>query len=80
MKTHLDLCRQLYQPDIETMRNSLPDLGASLHNAAVDLERDCTVERVDMMVARLRAAEASMGHLRKALIAGKSGIQRGGTG
>lgn len=69
---NMEAARQLYQPTVGTMTSNLPDLGESLRNAAIDLARACTVERVDRMVARLRAAEASMGHLRKAIIAERS--------
>jgi hypothetical protein len=55
------------QPDISAMRARLPDLGESLHNAAIDLARDCTVERCDEMLARLKGAETSVAHLRRSL-------------
>jgi hypothetical protein len=55
------------QPDISAMRKHLPDMGESLHNVAIDLARDCTVERCDEMLARLKGAETSLMHLRLAL-------------
>ncbi len=67
-RTDLKLARQLYQPDISMMRNSLPDLGESLHTAAIDLERDCTLERLDGLAAKLNSAYTSLQHLRKAMV------------
>jgi hypothetical protein len=80
MQSYMDAVIQLYQPNLDAMRNSLPDLGQSLNVAAIDLARDCTVERLDLLLARLQGAETALVHLRKALIADKSGVQRGGTG
>jgi hypothetical protein len=79
MQSYMDAVIQLYQPNLDAMRNSLPDLGQSLNVAAIDLARDCTVERLDLLLARLQGAETALVHLRKALIADKSGVQRGGT-
>ena len=63
----MDQIRRLYQPSIESQASHLPDLGESLHTAAIDLSRDCTLERVDLMLARIKGAEATLVHLRKAL-------------
>ncbi|MCF6225766.1 MAG: hypothetical protein L3J22_05605 [Xanthomonadales bacterium] len=63
-----DLVRQLYQPDVEAMRNSLPGLGESLHNAASELASDFTLARIDSMVSRLKSAQTNLVHLRKALV------------
>lgn len=63
------LAAKLYQSNSDLIRSSLPDLGESLHAAAVDLARDCTVERIDRMLARLRGAETSLLHLRRGLAA-----------
>ncbi len=68
-KTDLHLARLLYQSSTESIRASLPDLGQSLHTAAIDLERDLTLERVDDFLARLQGAESALTHLRKALFA-----------
>jgi hypothetical protein len=80
MKAHLEAVRQLYQPDIESMRRSLPDLGESLHTAAIELSRDCSVERVDLMITRLKGAESGLVHLRKALAVERGGVRGAGTG
>ena len=69
MKAHLEAVTQLYQPNIDAIRNSLPDLGEALHIAAVDLSRDCSLERVDQMLARLNSAQSNLQHLRKAMVA-----------
>lgn len=60
--------RQHAQLDANSMIKCLPDLGESLHNAAIDLSRDCTLDRVDLMLARIKGAEACLVHLRKALV------------
>jgi len=75
MKTHLESIRQLYQPDISVMRKNLPDMCESLHNATIDLSRDCSLDRVDLMLAKVKGAETSLVHLRRALI-----VEKGGTG
>jgi hypothetical protein len=65
-----ELARRLYacKPGISAMRKHLPDMGESLHNAAIDLARDCTTERCDQMLARLKGAETSLMHLRQKLM------------
>jgi len=55
-------------PDLDAMRARLPDLGESLHNAAIDLGRDLTLERVDEYMARLKGAQTNMTHMRRALV------------
>ena len=63
-----DLARRLYaRPDADAMIARLPDLGKSLHNSAIDLARDCTLARVDEMLARIKGAETSLLHLRRGL-------------
>jgi hypothetical protein len=59
--------RPPYWPDLGSMRLRLPDLGESLHAAAVDLGRNLTLDRCDMMLDRLRGAENSVRHLRQRL-------------
>ena len=67
MDAYLAATKQPYQPNFDAMKNSLLDLGESLHIAAVDLASDCTLVRIDLMVSRLKGAEASLVHLRKTL-------------
>ena len=65
-----DLARRLYaRPDSGNMIKYLPDLGESLHNAAIDLANDCTLAHVDEMLARLKGAETGLQHLRRSLAA-----------
>lgn len=78
MITDIELARRLYAPSAETLISHLPDLGESLHTAAIDLERDCSIERCDLMLARLKGAETNLIHLRRALIAERT--TRHGTG
>jgi hypothetical protein len=65
----IEHARRIAQPATETLIDHLPDLGESLHNAAIELARDCSLERTDMMLSRLQAATTSLVHLRKALAA-----------
>ena len=44
-------------------------MGSALHDSCIDLVREQTVEAVDALLSRLKAAEHSLVHLRKALIA-----------
>ena len=80
MKAYLEATRQLYQPNIDAMRNSLPDLGESLLSAAVDLSRELSLDRLDRLAAQLNSALTNLQHLRKAIIAERGGVMRGGTG
>jgi hypothetical protein len=64
-----ELARRLYQPDLDAMRTHLPALGESLNNAAIDLAKDCTIPRIDEMLARLKGASTSLLHLRRGLAA-----------
>jgi len=66
------LAAKLYQSNSDLIRSSLPDLGESLHAAAVDLARDCSLEHVDKMLSRLKGAETSLLHLRRSLAEQKS--------
>jgi hypothetical protein len=62
------LARALYaRPDASAMIKHLPDLGQSLQSAAIDLAKDCSLPRIDEMLARLKGAETSLLHLRRAL-------------
>ena len=79
MISEIENARRLYGPSVQTMTSNLPDLGESLHNAAIDLSRDCTLDRVDLMLARVKGAETTLVHLRKALIA-ERGVCGAGTG
>jgi len=65
--------RQHVQLDAGRIIKSLPDLGESLQSAAIDLSRDCTLDRVDLMLSRLKGAEACLVNLRKALLLTETG-------
>jgi hypothetical protein len=84
MKRHApELARQLYAraPDIDAMRRHLPDIGDSLNTAAINLAVNITVEGIDAFLAKLKGAETSLMHLRRALAADQSpGIHSHGTG
>ena len=79
MISNIEKARLLYGPSVSSMREHLPDLGESLNTAAVDLARDCSLERVDLMLARIKGAETNLTHLRKALIS-ERGVCGAGTG
>jgi hypothetical protein len=79
-KAHLEAMWQLYRPDISVMTKNLPSMADSLSAACNALASDCSVERCDELTNRLKAAQTSLTHLRKALISEKGGVQRCGTG
>ncbi len=62
------LAAKLCQSDVNAMQARLPDLGVSLHSAAIDLAKDCTIPRIDEMLARLKCVGTSLLHLRRAEI------------
>jgi hypothetical protein len=75
---HDAACRLYGRPvDEDAMRRHLPDLGQSLHIAAVELSCDITLDRCDEMLARLAGAVEAVRHLRRELA---SGVCRHGTG
>ena len=74
------LARRMFAPDIDAMRHSLPDVGESLSNACLELERELTLERLDELLNRFSAAQQNLVHLRKALAIEQGGVHRGGTG
>jgi len=45
----------------------LIDMGEALNTACQDLARDCTLPRIDEMLHRIKGAETSLLHLRRAL-------------
>lgn len=61
--------RPPYMPDAASLIAHLPDMGSALHDSCIALVREQTVEAVDALLSRLKAAEHSLVHLRKALIA-----------
>ena len=65
----MDHVHQLYGPNLRTLTDNLPSMGDSLKAAADELARDCTLERVDEMLARIKGAEHNLVHIRKALAA-----------
>jgi hypothetical protein len=78
MKSHLEAVTQLYQPSTESLRVNLPNMGKSLDTACCELARDLSLVRLDRLAAQLNSAQSSLQHLRKALIAERGGVQRGG--
>ena len=50
----------------------LPDLGAALEAGLCELNRDLTVDRIDQMAMKLKAADQSLLVMRRALIEGDS--------
>jgi hypothetical protein len=63
------LAAKSYQANADAIRARLPDLGESLRNAAIDLACDCTLARVDEMLASIKGAETLLLHLRRGLAA-----------
>ena len=72
MTTYMDAVTRLYEPNLEARRKSLPDLGQALNTAALELARDLTLERLDMMLARVKSAQDNLTQLRKSLVAERS--------
>ena len=66
---HMNQVRQLYGPNLGTLTENLIPMGESLHDACIALADDCTVIRIDGLVSRLKTAEQTLSHLRRALIA-----------
>ena len=60
--------RLLYGPSVASMTDNFGDLGQSLHIAFKALAADCTVNRIDELVSRLKTAEQTLTRLRLALI------------
>jgi len=69
----IESARRMSQPSAESLISHLPDMGESLNTAAVDLHRDCSLEGVDLMLARIKGAKTTMVHLRRALAAEQCG-------
>jgi hypothetical protein len=78
MKAYLSAVAQLYQPNLDAMRSSLPDIGSSLDTACCELARDLSLDKLDRLAARLNSAQTNLTHLRKALFA--ESVERHGTG
>ena len=68
MNTNLELVRQLYGPNLGTLTDNLPSMGESLQAACNTLADDCTLSRLDELVARLKTAEQSLTRLRLAML------------
>ena len=58
---------QYVQPDTHLLISYLPDFGNYWSKAAVELARDCTVSRIDKMLARVESAKAMLLALRRSL-------------
>ncbi len=67
-----EIARRLYQPDLDAMTASLPDLGAALDAALVELSKDLTVDRIDQAIMKLKGAEHTLVSMRRAKIEGES--------
>jgi hypothetical protein len=70
----------LYGPTVGTLTSNLFCIGSSLDTACCELARDCTLDKLDRLAARLNSAQTNLTHLRKAIIAEREGVQRMGTG
>ena len=74
----LDQVRQLYAPTQGTLTDNLPSMGESLRDACLALAADCTIIRLDELVARLKTAEQSLTRLRLAMLQRRT--EKHGTG
>jgi hypothetical protein len=68
MSSDFENARRLYAPSAASMQENLPAMGDSLSATCLDLSRDCSLDRLDQLAARLKAAQTSLIHLRKALV------------
>jgi hypothetical protein len=75
-----NLTRQIYAPSVSTMQKNLPDIGSSLDTACSELSRHLSLDKLDRLAAQLNSALTNLVHLRKAIIAERGGVHRGGTG
>ena len=66
---HKPQFRTLYGPNLGTQTDNLIPMGDSLKTAADELARDCTLPRIDAMLARLKTAENTLVRIRLALAA-----------
>ena len=78
MNTKLELIRRLYGPNLGTLTDNLPNVGESLRDACLALAADCTIIRLDELVARLKTAEQSLTRLRLAMLQRRT--EKHGTG
>jgi hypothetical protein len=60
--------RRLYQPDLDTMKSRLPDLGAALDAAFCELSKDVSMDRIDQALMKLKGAEQSLVVMRRAKV------------
>ena len=66
-----EVARRLYQPDLDAMTASLPDLGAALEVSLCELSKDLTVDRIDQALMKLKGAEHSLVSMRRATVENK---------
>lgn len=52
--------RRIYQPDLDAIRARLPDLGAALEAALIDLSRDCSLDCIDQALMKLEGVRQSV--------------------
>ena len=63
-----EIARRLYQPDLDAMTASLPDLGAALEASLCELSKDMTVDRIDQALMKLEGVKQSLVAMRRAKI------------
>lgn len=61
--------RPPFMADAASLIARIPDMGDSIHDGAIDLVREQTLEACDKLIARVKTAETSLVHLRRALLA-----------
>jgi len=67
-RTDPTLTCRMQMPDAATLIARPEDLGDGLRNSAIDLKRECTTERVDQFLEKVKGAEQMATHIRKSLV------------
>ncbi len=60
---------RLLRPTVDELASALPDAGEALIGASIDLARDATANRCDVMLSRLHGAVHLVTRLRTVIVA-----------
>jgi len=78
MTSDINLAHRRFNPSVDAMRRSLPDLAESVTTGCLELERELTLDRLDALLDRWKAGHQNLIYLRRAIIAEQ--VERHGTG
>ena len=68
MISDIEKARLLYGANLGTLTDNLIPMGKSLRDACNALAADCTLPRLDELVARLQTAQTTLQRLRLAML------------